>query len=331
MTSMNGVQELQSGFYNAISSQLKPQSGLGGLQLFAGFPSLATSSVSRPQADALLWNYFNNIPPYSITWVITESGGNQFFSGYSGLLSALQATSNPNDPVLKADLAMMSYLGKQPDWSLGYLDLVQSLRAAPPIRFTSWDWNTDLSNTWTGGVNTVSPAYWEDSSIDRLIKQFVEAGVTLSVSFAHVLNFAPVPGNWYTPSAMALAYNNPAGTPWNPSSPVEWQNTFGSSGNLVRFLSSLVVVDTMNIMLASPATFSQKEQDAVESNSGKLSLCGESNDKNVCRSATFNPNGNMTLVITSQPGIPIAIGGFVVTTAQYLTLVTGSGETNSSG
>lgn len=77
---------LQDGFYNALSQGLGLSSGT--FQLLQPSPPLPVGS------DNALWAYFNNIPPFSLTQNYIASGGNQFFSDYKGLISALQAPPN---------------------------------------------------------------------------------------------------------------------------------------------------------------------------------------------------------------------------------------------
>lgn len=85
----NKFLDLQNGFYNALSQ------GLGfskndPFQVVQPSPPLA----SGVNADKLLWNYFNNIPPFSLTQNYISSGGNQFFANYKGMLSSLEGAPN---------------------------------------------------------------------------------------------------------------------------------------------------------------------------------------------------------------------------------------------
>jgi hypothetical protein len=86
---MSTVLDLQNGFYNALSQGLGLPPG-SPFQILQPSPPL----VSGPNQDKFLWNYFNQIPVASLTNNYIQSGGNQFFSDYSGLLSALQGAPN---------------------------------------------------------------------------------------------------------------------------------------------------------------------------------------------------------------------------------------------
>jgi len=78
---------LQNGFYNALSQGL-------GFAPGSPFQLLQPSPPLVPNSNEALWNYFNNIPPFSLTQNYISSGGNQFFSDYKGLISALVAPPN---------------------------------------------------------------------------------------------------------------------------------------------------------------------------------------------------------------------------------------------
>jgi hypothetical protein len=84
----NTFLDIQNGFYNGITQALGATPAA--FQLFQ--PS--TPLVSGPTANQELWNYLNNIPPFSLTQNYIAGGGNQFFSDYKGLLAALKGQPN---------------------------------------------------------------------------------------------------------------------------------------------------------------------------------------------------------------------------------------------
>jgi len=98
--------DLQNGFYNALSQGL-------------GFPPGSAFQMSQPSPPVLnqtqLWNYFNLIPPFSLTNFIS-SGGNQFFDDYKGLLSALTGAPNTfeQDVGAACNAAWNAYVGTLP-------------------------------------------------------------------------------------------------------------------------------------------------------------------------------------------------------------------------
>lgn len=82
------MQTLQNQWYNTIAGVvggnadfqiLQPNNPIGGLS-----------------TDDQVWQYFNNLPPASLTNNLTLSGGNQFFSNYTGVLSQLVSNALTN-------------------------------------------------------------------------------------------------------------------------------------------------------------------------------------------------------------------------------------------
>ena len=371
--------DLQNGFYNALSQGL-------------GFPPGSAFQISQPSPplvpgahqDQAVWNYFNLIPPFSLTNDYVQSGGNQFFSNYSGLLSTLQGAPNTFeqdvgpacnaawnayamtlpltvtlnmlpaifqrwaalngymsvankgasdlaamilDPVTAAQLALLPYAGTSPtnppNWDAGYNDLVQILGAAPSraFSFNSSTANSNVSNTWCNGSQSAFFGLWSNSSSSSSQSQtFASSGVTVSASFQHVTPFTAVPGPWYSSAVMGEAFSNQSGPPW-VKGPINWNNTFDSStGNLARFASNIIVASGMYIEVVSQASFSQADQSSIQSASsaGMWPFYSQNSNSGTNTSASFNNNGNMTVIITSQPGVPIVLGVNVEPVEAYL-------------
>ena len=375
--------DLQNGFYNALMQGLGFRIG-DPFQVVQPSPPLA----SGPQADRLLWNYFNNIPPLSLTQNYIQSGGNQFFSNYTGLLSALVpatpsqfdkvvgptisaewlaysrvalpitfplnqfpqafrnwairyghsavASSGASamaadflDPITAAQTTVTSLyvdenlVFRQPDWIPDYNTLVQTLATAPSRSFdlSSSTMSSDVSKSWTNSSNSGFFGLWSgSSSTSSISQQFASNGVTVNASFAHVLPFLATAGQWYSSAAMGLAYSNRTGNPWNSSSSINWQNTFGSSGNLQRFAVQLIVVDTMNIEVTSQASFSTSDQNAIFQNSGSgmWPFYTSNSGSGSSTSTKFENTGKMTVHINSNPGVPIVIGINVLPVSDFV-------------
>ncbi|WP_137937950.1 hypothetical protein [Chitinivorax sp. B] len=371
---MDSFLNLQNGFYNALSQGL-------GFSPGSPFQLFQPSTPLLPGNNQALWMYFNNIPPFSLTQNYVASAGNQFFSDYQGMMSALQGPPNnfeqdvgevcfnawisyvtslnpapsPNqlptlfrnwamirypsvavrgasdlsamllDPISAGQLALMPYQnGTPPDWSLGYDALVNQLSVAPSRSFdlSSSSMNSDVSNSWTQGGNSGFFGLWGGSSYQSSESQtFASSGVTVSASFAHVMTFVASPGNWYNSSAMGEAYSQKSGVPWNPQSPINWGNTFDpKSGNMARFAANLIVADTMRIQVTSLATFNSDQQTTIRNNSsaGMWPFYCKGSSSGAHTEVSFNNNGQMTVLISSQPGVPVVIGVNVLSAGEFV-------------
>jgi hypothetical protein len=97
-------QDIQNGFYNALCD------GLGLSR--DNFQILQPSPPLPKDADQELWDYFNNLPSYSLTGKSIPTPGAQFYSNYSGLISALKAPKNTfrQDIGEEAHTAWMNYI-----------------------------------------------------------------------------------------------------------------------------------------------------------------------------------------------------------------------------
>src|SRR5688572_155955 len=85
---MSTFLDLQNGWYNGFMQGM----GLNAnsFQIIQPAPPIASGTAATPT----FWAYYNNIPPFSLTQQFQASGGNQFYSDYRALMSALTPTRN---------------------------------------------------------------------------------------------------------------------------------------------------------------------------------------------------------------------------------------------
>ncbi|MFT6502428.1 MAG: hypothetical protein ACJASQ_002554 [Crocinitomicaceae bacterium] len=372
-------QTLQDGWYNGIVSGLGLSSST--FQILQPNPPIIEQS-----GDTVLWGYFNNIPPFSLTQQFAASGGNQFYSDYRALMSALEPSSSVDpetvigqpaydewvayvrglsvfpsanqypvmfrnwallnapgvanagasayaqvllDPILTAqNVLLLSYtdengLPEDPDWNLGYSDLVNQLKAAPSTQFDfdSTTENSDVSSSWTKGGNTGFFGLWGGSSSKSSISEsFSENQVQVKSTIGHILTFSCTPGNWYNSGAIGLAFSSETGVPWSPNSAINWNNTFGDKGNMQRFAANIIVVADMDITITSDAVYSTSEQTEVHNNShaGMWPFYSSGGGSSSSTSAKFSSEGHMTVSIQTDPVTPTVIGVNVLSAAEYL-------------
>jgi hypothetical protein len=380
---MTDFLDVQNGLYNAMLQGL----GLSG----SSFQLIQPSPPLLPNDNHFLWNYFNNIPPKTLTQNYIAAGGNQFFSNYKGLNSALKSVVEDRlvkdvgqniveefnnfiqlkdpppalrqlpslfrswaflrhssvankgasalaamllDPIASAQLALMPYEGdpdatppippKQPDWDVGYKQLIQLLGMAPSrsFNFKRSTMNTNVTNTWSRGSHSGFFGLWRGSrSSSSQSVTFSQSEFTINASFGHVLLFAATPGSWYSSAATGLAYSHKSGVPWDPTSPINWNNTFDpNTGNLARFMVNLIVVDTMNIDVKSFAKYGHDDQVVIQNNSGGglWPFYTGNSSSGASQRISFADDQTMTVTTTSLPGIPIVLGGNILPVNQYV-------------
>lgn len=240
------------------------------------------------------------------------------------------------DPIASGQLRLLGYVGdpgadppiadRQPDWDEDIDALRAQLAAAPSrsINFTASTGSTDVTDTWAHGDSTVFfGIYRTDSNTSHTSTIFSESEIDLSGSFGHVGLFSPVPGSWFSSAATRIAFDNNAdqSPPWVAGAAKNWANTFDpQAGVLPRFIGSLVVVDTMNITFHSRAKFTIDDQTQITQNSGGgfWPFYNTSSDEGTRTQFNFDDGGELTVTITSLPGVPIVLGANVFGAQDYL-------------
>lgn len=209
------------------------------------------------------------------------------------------------------------------DWQLSYTDMVNQLNSSPQraFSFNSNSMNSNVSNSWTGGSDSGFFGLWGgSSSTSSISEQFAASNVTVNASFDNVLVFANTPGAWYYSSAMGLAYANQSGNPWSPGSSINWNNTFGTNGNMQRFGANVIVASGMSVTITSDASYSTLDQQTITS-SGSAGFwpfyCGSSGSSST-NTATFNEKGNLQITTSSIQGVPIVLGVNVLSAGEFV-------------
>ena len=232
-----------------------------------GTLALITPAIAMPvqATDDQLWALFNTIPPPIRNNTLSMSGGNQFYSDYAGMLSQLTSTALTNFQ----SVAGVYY----PLWQryLGGLNPLPTPAALPNVFYT-WATanapsvanagraayvvalNDPIFAAQTAAANTslfVSNTPNFRKGVAQLFSEDIAARgpITLRVrsaaaTFRKLFTFTNTPATWYSPGVMQQAYAASAGgVPWVQGASPDWQRTFGTTGNLQRFITSVVVAD----------------------------------------------------------------------------------------
>jgi len=374
------VVTLQNQWYNTLAT------AVGGN---ANFQLVQPNNPIPPQAtNDQIWQYFNNLPPATLNFNLTLSGGNQFYSDYTAVLSQLSSNALTNfqnvlgsyyplwqqylatvtpfpslqqlpnifynwalvnaptvagpgrsayqaallDPIFQAqNLAFNTagFVNNVPNFTQGVTQLFQQIPngTAQSIQFDSASANSNVTSTWAQGNSGAFFGIFgeSDSSSSQLSQQFASERVTASINFQKMITFVTdppgAPNGWYSSGALhqALAATG-GGQPWRANANPNWAGTFGSGGNMQRFLGSLVIVDGINATITSQAQYSASQQTQIQqhSSSGLWPFYWSSSSSSFSQTVTFNSDSTMTYSVSSPIGSPVIIGGFVLPASQYL-------------
>jgi hypothetical protein len=264
----------------------------------------------------------NQIPTMFRNWAMLNAPrvANIGSSDYAAILLDPIATAQNELTLIYTD----EYgLPKNFSWEFTYDDMVNQLNRSPSrsFSFTSSSMDSNVSSSWTGGSNSGFFGLWGGSSSESNIsKKFATSNVTVNASFDNVLVYSNTPGVWYYSSAMGLAYANKTGNPWSPNSSINWENTFGSNGNMQRFSANLVIASGMSVTITSNASYSTSDQETITS-SGSAGFwpfyCG-SNGSSSTNTATFNKEGNLSITTSSLKGVPVVLGANVLSAGEFV-------------
>jgi hypothetical protein len=368
---MSTFLDLQNGWYNGFLQGMGLNANA--FQIIQPAPPIASGTA----ANSTFWAYYNNIPPFSLTQQFQASGGNQFYSDYRALMSALvpsrvidvqgdigadvfkkwqKYVSNLNplpsvnvlptlfrnwamiyapkvanigssdyaaillDPIATAQTEL-TLIYTDPNglptgfnWTIDYNQMVNDLNSSPNRSFTfdSQTMDSNVATSWTKGGNAGFFGLWGGSTTNSAIsQQFASSRIRITATFENVLTFVNTPGLWYNTGAMGLAFANKTGNPWSPQSSINWDNTFGTNGNMQRFAASLVIASGM---------YSTLDQQTITSSghAGFWPFYSGSSGSSSTNTATFNEQGQMTISMSSIKGVPVILGANVLPVSQFV-------------
>jgi hypothetical protein len=188
--------------------------------------------------------------------------------------------------------------------------------------------SSDVSDTWAkgsvGGWYDIfageAGGQWDDFSLS-----IAKAGVSVQASFTKLVQFAAAPlakastdpilsqyEPWYWEPALNLAYQHNDNTVWKHTPPT-WDDTFGPSGNMLRTVSALVVVDGVKVTVTAQAGFDSAEQQEIQAQAkaGFWPFFEASASGGWTNDLEFDDAGSITMSSSSPTGNPIVLGAIV--------------------
>jgi hypothetical protein len=296
---MTSFDELQSLFVSTEFAAFGVSSGDGRVIQPATGPPIDN--------DSALWSWFNRIPEASSPY---QPSSSEFFAAYGEVIESLIAGASPLDPIKVAKKKLAKWGSAPPAWNDGGISLAAQLAAAPATSFPFRSKATPPTGLW---------GLWADSSpVSGPAARFAAGEVDMSLSFPHLLNFAPSPDDWYVSSALSMAYANPGKRPWDPDSPITWDTAFGPGGTLRHFLTSLLVADELVLTYTSSTPFDAEDQALIQGHLASGLWPYYLNAASGVTTVSFDDDGRLTVTITGARGHPVALAATVVSAGRYL-------------
>jgi hypothetical protein len=313
--------DLQNGFYNELSQGLGLAPGVP-FQLIQPSPPL----VAGANQDEQLWNYFNNIPPYSLTQNFIASGGNQFTSDYAGLFSALQGAPNSftRDVGPQCNSAWQQFANTLP---------YTTPLAQFPMIFRNWAMRNGYTSVASIGASDLSQALLDPiSNAQMTLMRYKPNGIntpTWDAGFAALaqqLSVAPNRQFRLNSASMNSSVTNSWSSGANDGFFGLWGGSSSASSQSTAFASSNVTVDASfdHVM-----QFSAVPGDWYNSSAMSLAYANRDGGPWVSPSPlnwnnTFGKNGNLqrfaaTLVVAS--GMRVTVSSSAVFNTQDQTAI----------
>jgi hypothetical protein len=182
--------------------------------------------------------------------------------------------------------------------------------------------SSDVSTTWAkGGVSGFFDIFSLGGSggYSKTTSKFTSSEVTIDATFQHVVTVQTFkPGDWYNSSFLNYAYKGE--NAWSTGNPITWANTFGPDGNLQRIIEGLIIVDGIDIVMTSDATYSAEEQKEInaQAKGGVWPFFSVNASGGYSSKVSFNDQGKMTVKTSCTVGNPAIFGANVRAVSAYV-------------
>jgi hypothetical protein len=212
--------------------------------------------------------------------------------------------------------------------TIAMLQNALSAASSKSVHMDSGSESSDTSRSWAkGNIGGSFDFFSASGSADysNVATKLATSKLVIDASFERFVTFPLGPLSstssdpilsgykpWYSSAALNLAYQHNDNTVWNHNPPT-WNDTFGPSGNMLRAISALFVVDGITITTTSDAllTTTEQQQFKTAAKAGfwpffKASASGGwSNDQK------FSDQGALTSTSSSPIGNPVIFGATV--------------------
>lgn len=210
--------------------------------------------------------------------------------------------------------------GTYPLYNIQIGDITGGATAHGPkkeIHVNSKTSSSDVSNTWAkGGVSGFFSIFslGGNGNFSKTSSKFTSSDFTIDATFQHVVTIPTFkPGDWYNSALLSYARANR--NVWSVGNPVTWESTFGPEGNLQRYIEQLVIVDGIEVIMTSDATYTAAEQMEIngQARGGIWPFFMANASGGHGSSVRFDDKGRMIVKTSSPVGSPAIFGANVKT------------------
>lgn len=301
---MVSFNEFQLNYFHRQAANLVGSSSPQDAQILQG-------AVPLPDGgNSVLWGLLDTVPE---TGPVFARSGGSFFAAYARIIESLVPAnpSNPLDVVSLAQRNLREWGDRPPAWNTTADKILKNLQRAPSHSF-SFSSPAEIDHGFWG--------LWTEASPDAGLEgRFAAGGVSSAPTFdyQHLLLVNPQPDDWYTSSAITLAYATKKGSPWNPQSDVTWESAFGKNGTLQRVVASLVCVGGLNLRYQAQGPFGAADRATLQEQRD-AGLWPSYLPAPVAKTkVAFTKDGKLDVTIGTPANRPIVINAVVLPASRY--------------
>jgi hypothetical protein len=318
-TSMNK----RSSNYLGLLDALLPETAANGLQtaLGDGYASwIAWKTANPPQAGETALTYFQRFELSSTLdqGALTRGEAAILAAKNSALIRAWTAYNNPAFQTTFSTSTGTSYT--LPTYTTTISNAISQINqgGSLTIDFDSSSMDTSSSSTFIEGSADGFFDIFSGGASGSFSKQSSMAAASKFTISGTINRYATLPssaGSWYSSDEVIRAFNAKNDmSVWDPNASAGgWDNFFGDTGGLARYVSQLVLVSDYSITVTSHADYSQDDfqQIQAQASGGIWPFFSASGSGTQTTSSALNSDSTLSVTQTLQKGL-IQIWGVTV-------------------
>ena len=234
------------------------------------------------------------------------------------ILAFQKSEISPVNDAITAFLDQSNYLQGEPI----YNQTIEQIKTAilsgqsAPIAYDSKTADSDVTNTWAEGAVGGLIEFFDfeaeaGGTYEAINTKASSSEVTISGTISKYVTVPIGPGKWFDSGVFNNAYKSKDNNyVWDVASQTTWETCFGPSGMMPRVITSLIIVDGIDITITSKASYSSEEYSKItqESEGGFFPFFMAESESTHTSDVKHNADATITVTHKSNIGNPQILG-----------------------
>jgi hypothetical protein len=317
MATTNTLPDATAGLYNALCSGLKLSN-----QQFQMIQGVLPILCKTPDDAADLYNFFDGIPPKSVSTLYTGNPVNGLNGNMQNVLSDSSDTTSFVYTLANKNFMNTNYwIGGAPGVNPIYTPTLSNLLAlvaagsSAVVNFDSQQCDTDISTSWAQSASSAGVGFWgtqADSVSASFNKMASSSRITVSISIDKFAYLPTRPGGWFSQGFFTRQYKNPT-TNWIGGR-TTWDTLFGPTGSCQFLPNQVMLVNGYSIAVRSYANYQDIDFSTIKASSqtNVWPFYVSSSNSQATQSFVHNEDHSISINVTCNPGNTLQILGMGV-------------------